>query len=91
MGLFRPKILEGNRFMRCVGFRITSPQWDLGTCFETKKLMLYHEGDHFSSQQLHFAMGCLHMMTHELYHHDESMELELDWNNLQCCQIKTFW
>ena len=46
--------------------------------FEQKKLVLYQGGDHFSFQQLHFVVGCLHMMTHELYLHDESMELGRD-------------
>ena len=46
--------------------------------FRTKKLVLYQGDDHFSSQQLHFAVGCLHMMPHELYCLDESMELGFD-------------
>ena len=51
--------------------------------------MLYQEGDYFSSQQLYFVMGCLHMMTHELFLHIESMELGLDWNNLCHCRTET--
>ena len=46
--------------------------------FEQKKLVLYQGGDHFSFQQLHFVVGCLHMMTHELFPHVESMALGLD-------------
>ena len=31
----------------------------------------------FFSQQFHFGVRCLHMMTHESYLHDESMEFEI--------------
>ena len=40
--------------------------------------MLYQGGDQFPSQELLFIVRCLHMMTHELFAHVESMELGLD-------------
>ena len=45
---------------------------------EQKKLMLYQIGGNFSSQQLHFIVGCLHTKTHELFLPIESMELGFD-------------